>query len=71
MSSPSPYQCINCGHLGHCSETDADKVMTGYSCTRWKEVRPEVYAARLNIVNLFGKQGINAIVQKDLKEEED
>ena len=68
MSDPL-HQCINCNHLGSCPETDVDKVMEGYSCQRWEEVRPEVYAARIQVVNLFGKPGLKAVVQKDLKED--
>lgn len=45
--------------------------MTGYYCSRWQEVQPEVYAARYQIVQLFGKSGLKAVISKDLKEEED
>lgn len=67
---PNPFQCINCGHLGSCSETSADKVMTGYYCSRWQETAPEVYAARYQIVQLFGRSGLQAVISKDLKEED-
>ncbi len=71
ITQPSPYQCINCSNLGHCSETSPDRVMEGYVCSRWQEVSQEVYAARYQIVQLFGKSGLKAVISKDLKEEED
>jgi hypothetical protein len=70
MSSPQ-YQCLNCLNLGHCSETDVDKVIANYCCASWKEVQPEIYAARYKIVTLFGRQGVQAVIHKDLKDEED
>lgn len=70
MSSPPFNQCLNCGHLGHCAETDVDKVIEGYSCVNWKEVSREVFNARLRIINLAGKQGVKAIIQKDFKDED-
>lgn len=66
---PSPYQCINCNHLGHCPETSDEKVMAGYYCSRWQETSPEVYSARYQIVQLFGKSGLKAVISKDLKED--
>lgn len=70
MMTTYPHQCINCDYLGHCSETDADKIIAGYSCDRWKEGKPEICAARIHIITLFGKQGAKAVLQKDLKEED-
>ncbi len=69
MSEPRPYQCINCERLGQCTETDADKVLASYVCDRWKECSPEVYAARCQAVQLFGRSGILAAIAKDLKED--
>ena len=68
MSGP---QCINCVHLGHCADTSAEKVVQGYVCSRWQEASQEVYAARYQIVQLFGKSGLKAVISKDLKEEDD
>lgn len=67
---PSPYQCINCSRLGYCSETSAEKVTAGYYCSRWQEAQPEVYAARYQIVQLFGISGLKAVIAKDLKEDD-
>ncbi len=67
----SPYQCINCIHLGHCTETSPEKLMAGYYCSRWQEALPEVYAARHQAIQLFGISGLKAVISKDLKEEED
>lgn len=67
----NPRQCINCNNLGHCAETSVDKVIAGYLCAEWAEVSPEIYAARYRIVTMFGRQGVQAVVQKELKEEEE
>ncbi len=65
-----PFQCINCKRLGHCAETNEDKVLSGYYCDRWEEVRPEILAARQQIIQLFGKQGVKAVVSSDQDEED-
>lgn len=66
----SSFQCINCKHLGHCTETSEEKVLSGYHCDRWTEVNPDVYAARQNIIKLFGKQGVKAVISSDQDEED-
>jgi hypothetical protein len=70
MSAPH-IQCLTCKHLGHCRETSADKVMASYKCERWEETRPEIYAARYNIVTKFGRKGVEAVVTQDLQQEDD
>lgn len=65
----TPYQCINCGHLGRCKETSIEKILASYCCERWKEVEPAVYAARLEVFKLFGREGLKAIISKEMEED--
>ncbi len=64
----APYQCINCSLAGCCKETSVDKILAMYCCERWKEVEPAVYAARLDILKLFGREGLKAIISKEMEE---
>lgn len=62
-------ECINCLQLGQCTETDVDKVMAHYYCVNWREAPAEVSAARIQAVNMFGRAGVLAVINKDLKDE--
>lgn len=61
-------ECINCSHLGDCTETDVQKLLSHYRCDRWEEVPQEKLKARIDSVNRYGVAAAQALITM---EEED
>ena len=56
------YECLNCELMGDCAETDAQKTRENYYCERWKAAPNAVVAARGQILQDFGDQGLQSIL---------
>lgn len=69
MSSFStPYECLNCSYMGDCKETSEEKAREKYSCDKWSPAQDAVVAARNQILQDYGVQGLQSILTTKTRE---
>lgn len=62
------YECLNCSRMGDCEETNEEKACAKYSCDRWSAAQDAVVAARNQILQDYGAQGLQSILTTKPKE---
>lgn len=62
----SPYECLNCRHLGRCQTTDEEKIRIRYYCVDWEAASEKMVVARNHVLQMFGNGALSAILSTDL-----
>lgn len=64
----SSFECLNCDRMGDCTETSEERALQKYSCDRWAPAQNAVVAARNQIMQDYGNQGLQSILTTKPKE---
>ncbi len=64
-------ECLHCAHLGGCSVTDEQKLLSHFVCEVYQEEPQEgVIKARLDIITKFGSAGVRSVVSPEAQKED-
>ena len=66
--------CLSCKKVGSCLGTDAEKVLSGFTCQLFEGITEPEYLARIATMKKYGEtQAIRAILNRPIEkgEEED
>jgi len=64
--------CLSCKKVGSCLGTDAEKVLSGFTCQLFEGVSEPEYLARITMMKQYGeKQATRAMLNRPIEKDDE
>lgn len=63
--------CLSCSKVSSCSATSVEKIIEGFTCQLFEGVPEPEYIARLEMIQKYGEQTIQAMLNRPVSKGEE